>query len=605
MSITYPLQSVLLPDDQICTSQGLFFRESTNQRAHCDSISHALYLRDYATVSFNTYFNAFSIRKWKQYTSLDNLQLRITYQGKGQLLFINDDLNNGVQSHHVIASFILDSTERTTQVFPFHAFEVRGIHSFVLQTEGQDLVFYEGCYETKVEQEPSKKKIAVNICTYHRERYVYRNFELISRYVQSHPNSSIGKDIDFFIVDNGETLDSDKLAFSDVHFIQQKDSGATGGFTRGLLAILDLQPKRQYAYALMMDDDVLFYPEILERTLRFVTLLKPEYDEYILAGSMLRFDNPTIQNESGGWVNENRYRCLKQFLNLEDLRALLFNDLDECADVSAWWYCVSPMKHINEQNLPFPYFFHREDMDYCHRLGGKVITLNGIGLWHEPFEYKEAAWHQYYNNRNLLIFNALNYPDYTGKKARKYFWKIMRSRVECYRYKECQFIYEAVEDFCKGPEWLLENDNAEKLEEKYAASYSAKPLDIAVDVADFARNATYCESKKRRVIRKLTLNGYLLPANHDAFVSSGLTLNFSAYRAKKLYNVNPRDQKYFITEKKYGLAVRALYLAFKACRMLERTYDKTAAAYRSQMPAMITRNYWEQKLGLVKRRTEA
>ena len=144
MSITYPLQSVLLPDDQICTSQGLFFRESTNQRAHCDSISHALYLRDYATVSFNTYFNAFSIRKWKQYTSLDNLQLRITYQGKGQLLFINDDLNNGVQSHHVIASFILDSTERTTQVFPFHAFEVRGIHSFVLQTEGQDLVFYEG-----------------------------------------------------------------------------------------------------------------------------------------------------------------------------------------------------------------------------------------------------------------------------------------------------------------------------------------------------------------------------------------------------------------------------------------------------------------------------
>lgn len=604
MSVIYTLQSIMMPNDLICLEEQLFYRILSDHRVYYDYTAHSLHLGAYSTVAFSTYFNAFSIRKWKQYTTLGKLQLRLTYQGHGQLLLINDDRIGGIISHHIVAAFTLESDKKTTQVFEFKAFEARGLHSFTLETCDHGLILYNGCYETELDQQPEQKKIAVNICTYHRESYVLRNFHLIADYIESNKMSYIGKQIDFYIVDNGETLDPSKLGVPSVHFFSQKDSGSTGGFTRGLMEILDQQDERQYQYVLFMDDDVLFYPEILDRTDVFLTLLKPHYEEYILAGSMLRIDLPVIQTESGGRVNENPYLSLNAFLNMGDLPSLLFNDLDQCADVSAWWYAVTPMIHINEHNLPFPYFFHREDMDYCHRLGGRVITLSGIGLWHEPFEYKIAAWHQYYDNRNLLIFNSLHYPNYKANSAKNRFWRLMLRSIFCYRYKECRFIYEAVEDFCKGPDWLLEHDTAENLEEKCSTSYKFIPLNIPVGEENLIRPRVYIENRKQRFIRLISINGYMLPANHDAFASSAGIPSWVSYRVKRLYNVNANEKKYYVVKKSYLEALQSFRLALKARIMLTRYYGNISTTYRKKMPEMITSSYWKRKLELFETKVE-
>ena len=78
------LYSLLLPRQQQWNIDEMYFRTDTDEfvtlRENC------LDCKKGSIVSFDTYFNAFSIGKWKKYTLLNTLNINIDFEGSFRLM---------------------------------------------------------------------------------------------------------------------------------------------------------------------------------------------------------------------------------------------------------------------------------------------------------------------------------------------------------------------------------------------------------------------------------------------------------------------------------------------------------------------------------------
>ena len=81
----------------------------------------------------------------------------------------------------------------------------------------------------------------------------------------------------FFVSDNGQTLDIDKLGSDKISYCTQQNTGGAGGFTRGLMEILKNGNPHGITHALLMDDDITIDTESIEKTYTILSLLKDEY----------------------------------------------------------------------------------------------------------------------------------------------------------------------------------------------------------------------------------------------------------------------------------------------------------------------------------------
>ena len=86
--------------------------------------------------------------------------------------------------------------------------------------------------------------------------------------------------------------------------------------------------------------------------------------------------------------------------------------------------------------------------------GQRIITLNGVGVWHEKFEAKYNSAAEYYNTRNYLYLCSLHCKDFTDKKALEYARKQMRAKRRRQQYKMAEAVKRGYADYRKGIRWL-------------------------------------------------------------------------------------------------------------------------------------------------------
>ena len=148
-------------------------------------------------------------------------------------------------------------------------------------------------------------------------------------------------------------------------------------------------------HVLLMDDDVLVLPESIRRTYNLLRLIKPEYKDYFISGAMLYYENPSFQHEDIGTVDVNGYDCrfkaLKGIFNHQELTDNLENERFypySKNSYAAWWYCCMPINTIKKNGLPLPIFIRVDDMEYALRCKARMITMNGICVWHMGFVTK-------------------------------------------------------------------------------------------------------------------------------------------------------------------------------------------------------------------------
>lgn len=368
----------------------VFTEKKENEELYCIGkgkfVSGNLHVMAGNMVDLLTYFNCFSIKKWREYTTINSLRITGSIEGKatievytiGKSASILDKLDVENDFSICYKPYDIDG-------------EILGIKLFAQGDVVVKNIAYYGSFEKWKDL-----KIGVSICTYKREEYINVTLKKLNLFSKNNPWLTT------LVVDNGSTLDT--VETDALKIIHNPNYGGSGGFARALIE--NIESKRN-DYILLMDDDIDLETSALHHMYGLLCGLKDEYKDSFLAGAMLRMQTPYLQHENTAYWGKIRLYSLGNGWDLRKKDNLLNNETisDRDNQYAAWWYCCIPLQRVEKIGLPLPVFIKGDDIEYSLRNDRKVLHMNGIGVWHEAFEGKQTLWVNYFSDRNMLIIN--------------------------------------------------------------------------------------------------------------------------------------------------------------------------------------------------------
>lgn len=469
-----------------------------------------------------------------------------------------------------------------------------------------EAVIIENCeYKTKQDMDTlNDVDLKIVICTYKREEYVRKNIKLLENIFYDDA-SNLHNNFEVYIIDNAKTIKKYESEF--IHFIYNKNLGGSGGFTRGLIEVMNSH--KMFSNVLLMDDDVEILPESLKRLYSLLLFLKEEYKDSIVSGSMLQMDKKYLLHETGGNFIGRGFEPIKYKLDMTQETNILFNEQDTKIkpNFAPWWFSCIPSIYVKRDNLPLPFFIKGDDVEYGIRNTKKIISLNGIGIWHESFEKKYAQANTfYYEVRNFLIITAVNYEKYNSIKAIKFIIERYMREALRYRYKSTDLIMNAVEDFLRGSKFFFDVNEEEKHKSILNKCYEFKNIyDFEHDI-NFEKIKEQCflaenENNKNKILpRILTLNGYLMPkflsnSSNYKIVNVNKSKHINYYKNSKILNVLIEEKKAFITEKDtmkfIKNSIKIFFITFKVLIK----YNSVKNDYKINITKLQNEDYWKKK----------
>lgn len=435
MKILYSITAAAEPEKQPLYIKGNF-RTDSEGLIHADKGEE---------LDFTTYFNSFSLKKWKRYTTLTGLRLCLHLNGLFRI-FYTLITGTGKEIH-------LEDTAQGEYVRDFGAEEMKGdILGFSISSIGPDGIYKGGEWQGKFDHW-QEKHIGISITTFKRERYVKRTMETLQSFQKNHGWLHV------LVVDNGSTLqEKDEERFRIIH---NRNFGGSGGFTRGMMEYMD---KGNVDYILLMDDDIVLELSSIERSHALLCGLKKEYQESFLSGAMLSLEKPIYQYENTAYWGKIRLHSFGKGMDLSEKDSLIRNEetLSNHNRYGAWWYCAIPLTRIRDIGYPLPVFVKGDDMEYGIRNHRELIHMNGIGVWHQSFASKMSPVIYYYSDRNMLIIN--HYAEGCGflTFATAVFGRIVKRMLQGNR-TGLYALYLAIQDYHGGFEKLTEIPSDEKM----------------------------------------------------------------------------------------------------------------------------------------------
>ena len=567
------------------------------------------------TVDFMTYVNGLSALKWRQYAQLDEVCLNLVLDGSGLVRIY------GVE-HGALDPVQIKQAPFSTENGPsslaisvcLENFDLIGFS--ISSVESTTATLVKGCYTATVdEDEVNRVDLALSTTTFKNEKYIIPNIDLVKTGI-SKEDGPIHDHFHMFVVDNGQTLDSAALSDELVTVLPNPNTGGSGGFARGMMAATETPG--QFTHIILMDDDVSIMPESLIRTFNLLSLAKGKYKDAFINGAMLSMEDPTRQFEDVSYVaSSGAYRRVKEDLNVGKLSDILENErtnVEVDQAYGAWWYSCIPVKAIEKNGLPMPFFIRCDDVEFGMRNKPVYMTMNCICVWHASFEGRFRAsvdCYQYF--RNFFAMIALD--DCADEKM--FVLRIQRGVRQNLRdmdYQAAEFILDGFEDYLRGPEYLQKLDGAATMIGK--GKLNERLIPVSQMDPKLLRNAGVTEqvlanvnleshpSKFMKYWRSIPYDKHYLP---DALLrgkpgyavkNGSCTLEGNSTRCKTLVFLDPTREK--------G-SVRTMDRArFKSIRSREHElmarYRKEGksvrGAWKDAMPYMTSREFWEQYLGL-------
>ena len=257
-------------------------------------------------VDFLTYFNSFSITKWKEYTTIKKIQINGKIIGSAEIeIYTVGKEEKVLRKNQVNGAFALDfDVEKITG-------EILGI-----KVKAESKVIIQNLTYLGEFEEWKNQKIGVIICTFKREQYAKVTIDKLVQFSKNNPWLTT------LVVDNGSTLK--KVETDNLRIIHNPNYGGSGGFTRGLIENLK---SKTNDYVLLMDDDIDLDITVLEKTHSLISSLKDEYKESFLSGAMLNMDEPYLQYENTAYWNRIKLVGLGKNFDLSQ-KANLINNIN-------------------------------------------------------------------------------------------------------------------------------------------------------------------------------------------------------------------------------------------------------------------------------------
>lgn len=599
------LQNVLFPSTETCTEENMYFRRSPG--TYYDWTQDHIDIGKKDVVEFDTYFNSFSLEKWKKYTKVDKVFLTIKMQGSLRLTLMRKE-RIGTEIHTEYCSeYLCKSEEVEEYTFEFQASSSIGIFCFILAGVKGKSKFFGANYNTNIsENELHSVSLALDICTYKREKFVESNIRILNERFLNNEASFLFDKLEIYVSDNAGTLDKATLADTKVHIYSNKNVGGAGGFTRGIIEICRSENRKKHTHILVMDDDVRIEPESIFRTCTLLMCLKDQYIGAFIGGGMLRLDKQWFQVESGAIWNAGELLSLKNGLNLNKAEDCLLNEVEESAQYNAWWYCAFPLDIVNDTNLPMPIFIRGDDVEYGLRNTKHLILMNGICVWHEPFENKFSSFLYYYILRNRLIDNSLHNMTIPKKAFKKILKRQVCDEIRLYRYKNAYLLMQGVEDFLKGVEWLATQDGEQLHNEVMNKGYKLQYLEDMEDTISFSHTLYEASLQTQsatsfvaRLINHCTLNGtYLSPKRSYNIVPTVGVVQATVYRTQVVLNYDAASKKGFVTKRSTKNARECMKRLKTLYKQLDIHYEKAVNDYHDNFRRLTSFEFWESYLEL-------
>ncbi len=592
------LQNIVYPNVATVAEEEMFFRRDKRNTNFFVSDDTIVFDKK-AEVTFDTYYNSFSIEKWTKYTTLDNLNLVLDLKGCFIITIKIALYFDGKTIQKIVSSQKVSSNIKAQHKISIQNLNEKGCLTFELEACEDNSIFYGGYYESLVDEEKINPVcIAIGICTYKREQFLINNLELLAKEFLENVESELYEKIDVYVSDNGNTLSYDKLNKKNIFVFPNRNLGGAGGFGRCLYEIY--QNRHQYSHILLMDDDVVISAESIYRTVSFLQLVREEHKDAFLGGAMLRLDNRYMQSEAADFWTMMGSKPIKYKYDLKNFDFVLKNEIEDSVNYLSWWYCVMPIKVVNKNNFPLPIFIKRDDIEYGLRSGTKFITLNGISVWHEPFENKRTGFLEYYYWRNQCILNAIHYPKYGAKEIKKQLLKKCISYSLQFRYKDALLCLFGVEDFLKGIDYLKNVDAEQLHQEVMRKTYSTKKIEdidlLFVHGAYTNNKNPKKENKLEKLVRYVTLNGYLLPSKKTIVVPAVNAATNRFYGAKTAVHYEEATGRAFKTNRDLRETAKVIVAYLKLCKKIDKEYLMVKEEYGKRYRELTNLEFWEKYL---------
>ena len=570
-------------------------------------------------LSLESYFNAFSIGKWRKYTRLSNLSLEMRTQGKVVIRAFQavgtvdrahiDGAQNDAMLYDCIRASRREIDCETTRresgegeylyTVRFPQLPEEGILYITAAPDaGEERAsLISGAYCTDVlSGELNPVELVLGICTFQREEFLKRNVGKVLDGIIQNPDSPLYGHVEVYISDNGQSLPTDTFSDSRIHLYPNKNAGGAGGFTRTMIESLFYRKNSPFTHIILMDDDIVLSTDVLERTYHFLQLIDDEHKEMMVGGEMFTLSKRYRQYEAGATWKGTAVQFYNRMWDLRRQNCVAANEAENPINYSGWWYSVIPTSIITKDNLPIPLFIHYDDMEYGVRNEKNgTILLNGICVWHPQGVNKAASRMIYYDVRNMMIGMCDTKDRATAAEVALHVTNRVAGGVIRYCYNDAEICFEAMQDFYRGPEYFMELDPLKKHEEleKYNWVYE-DPKKYGVDLSK-TKNSRYSWGLKGLFLWGFFL--WLLPS-FRAMKVVGIFDFGIPFGARKVFHYDEIKGKGYMTEKSYRRAWKVFIEYWKVIRMISRDHQKMMDRWAEAKKQYTSLFHWEKYLGL-------
>lgn len=555
----------------------------------------------------DTFFNMIPVSHWKNFTIISHFSIDFVFKGEIEVyLYLQ---NNTLSGPRLISSGTFKSLDADKKQRIFNKVECfsKGYLFFVIKGLS-DSTILKNYFITAENVQPEKISLAIIMCTFRREEFVKKNVKTILESFDN--NLELFQNSKLFLVDNGKTLTFP--THKNFELIPNRNLGGSGGFGRGMFEVY--KNEKSFTHFLLCDDDIILDSETLRRTMRLLSVLKDP--KLSLHGAMLSLEKPSVISASGEFFESERFRKINKFhgLDVKDQKSLqlLSNPVD--TNFAAWWFTVYPVSDLKEIGFPVPFFVKWDDVDFGLRRYSKgyySIPIPGIAIWHPSFNLKYSLTiDSYLTNRNRLILQSIH-KNRPGKRFAPfnspllYTFKNAFGRAISKRYQSAEYILKAIEHYLDGPSCIekspeilinnlrsMENESAKILTEDQKRLLSSLKF----------QNKDFTESRIRKLIRWITLNGHFLYFFNKKKISipmyhQDLRLTFGT--ATVLYWGESQDSIVGFTvnhsNKKFWSIISTMIVV--GLKALLRT-KKVSRDYEEAFPYLTSYHFWKKYLEL-------
>lgn len=574
------LQQLVLPNLSFGAPEEMYVR--ANDKVRSDLINQNIIFDKGSKVSFDTFFNSFTIGTWRENCVIDDLFLVL--RGKGHFV-IRFGIHRIGHAHRWLDEQTIElqvDSNCQIQINSWNQLE-SGMLFFTLESLSEG-VLNEGSFCTKTKA-INNIKLGLVITHFNRKKLVLPAIARIKNELLNDPLYQ--NNIELIVVDNSNNITTDEA--SGITLIPNKNLGGSGGFMRGLLHLKD---EGDFTHCLFMDDDASCSIESIRRTFSLLQFSKKP--QFAVAGSLLRELEPYRLFEKGAQF-DGFCKPLKCGLDMRLVSDLLQAEVtDKSCDYGGWWFFAFSIDDVKK--YAFPFFVRGDDIHFSLLNSFNICTLNGINCWGDDFSLKSSPLTLYLDFRSLLISKicVLN-SDFisTFKMAIKFFMTSLLS----YNYASSKAISLSLKHVIQGPIFWTENIDTIAIRAEIA-NFSNSEKMASINKSDYKIHyPNLHETNLRRFVRMMTLNGFLLPS---VFLKKTVVHQHKGFRATLrqvfpykyiLYEYEPLSIGYVVQHNKSKFISEIFNFSWQIIKLLF-IYKKLRNKYRQALPKMTSEKFW-------------